>query len=644
MSKRKLIGLITAVPESIHAKKVFEGVFRQCDKYGYNVAVFAPLAHLSGENSDYIKGELNIYELINFELLDGVVIDTISLIENNDETITNYILQRLEKECKCPVVSLNLPLGNYPMVQSSDEPIFREITEHVLDVHKVTDICFLTGPQAYPISEERLEVFKEVMKERGLTVKPEQVFYGDFWYTSGTSLAERMLAGEIPVPKAVICASDHMAIGLARRLAKGGVRIPQDVIITGFEATQEAALNEISITSFESNAVKTAAKSVNYLRSQMEQGEEIYDIVVEKTSHIHAGMSCGCEPDFIHSTRAFQDSFYYIYHDYSLEEKFDNINIGQLMEGYIAERLAESETPEQCLRNIYQSTFYLRPYTKFYLCLKEDWLDLDSVIVSGYPKKMKLAVHNTPAPDTGFCEDEKAIVFDTKLMLPQLFEEEDEPSVYYFSAVHFKDKMIGYSVLQRALPEKRKINLVYRNWLRHVNNSLEMTQTKNRLLKLSECDEMTGAYNRRGMDVILPQMLSNAKEGDYLFVGVVDMDGLKYVNDTFGHTEGDFAIKQVHKALLMATNPEEICVRAGGDEFYLFGVGQYTDADVNKHQEDFQAYLDKVNETAGKPYLIGASIGIELALIDDSLEVESVINAADVKMYASKVLRKKQRV
>ncbi|MBQ9141663.1 MAG: substrate-binding domain-containing protein, partial [Lachnospiraceae bacterium] len=349
MSSRKLIGLITAVPETIHAKKVFEGVFAQCDRYGYNVAVFAPLAPLSSENREYVKGELNIYELMNFERLDGVIIDTISLIEDNDETLKDYIQEKLEKECNCPVVSLNLPVGAYPMVESRDEPIFREITEHVLDVHKVTDICFLTGPKDYKISEERLEVFQTVMKERGLTVKPEQVFYGDFWYTGGAALAEKVISGEVPMPEAVICASDHMAIGLARRLAENGVRIPQDIIITGFEATQEAALNNISITSFESNAVKTAAEAVRFLRGLMEPEEALGELAVEEKGHIHAGMSCGCAPDFLHSTRAFNDSFYYLYHDYSRQDKFEDVDIGQLMEGYVAERLSKSETPQECL-------------------------------------------------------------------------------------------------------------------------------------------------------------------------------------------------------------------------------------------------------------------------------------------------------
>ena len=642
MNKRKRIGLLNAVPESIHAHKVFEGVFEQCNKYNYDVAVFSPMHHLSGNYKDYVKGELNIFELINFELLDGIIVDSLSLIENNDTTIWKQLLQKLEKECKRPVVSLNVSMGDYFVAESSNDIIFDKMVAHVAEEHHIKDICFLTGFEDSATAQERLNAFIAAMKKRNLPIKQEWLVYGDFWYTSGTNLAQRFLSGDLAMPEAVICASDHMALGVINHLLKNGVKVPEDIIVIGFEATQEAALNNVSVTSFESNEAKTAADAVDILRSIIEPGETLKPLNVEEKKHIHAGMSCGCAPDFIHSARAFKDSFYHIFRDYQQQD--ENIDIGQLMEGYVSEIFTESQTPQECLHHIYLNTFYMEPYTKYYLCLKENWLNPDHVMQFGYPDKMKIVVHTTPEQGTGFYEEDKGIVFDTKLMLPQMIDGDEMPCVYYFSPVHFRDKMLGYSVLQRKLTEEKKVNLVYRNWLRHVNTALEMIQTKNKLMLMSISDEMTGAYNRRGMDIHVNRLLKGAGEQDKLLVAVVDMDGLKYVNDTFGHSEGDYGIKQVHKAMLMSAEPEEICVRAGGDEFYLFGVGQYTETDIEKHKEAFAAYLDKVNETSGKPYSISASIGMEISAIDAKLDVEEVIHAADVKMYADKVARKKQRV
>ena len=91
MGRRKLIGVITALPESVHAKRILNGIFEQCEKYGYNVAVFGTMVNVSSKNKQYLNGELNIYELLNFDMLDAVIIDMIPIIEDGVE----YVKERL---------------------------------------------------------------------------------------------------------------------------------------------------------------------------------------------------------------------------------------------------------------------------------------------------------------------------------------------------------------------------------------------------------------------------------------------------------------------------------------------------------------------------------------------------------------------
>ena len=77
------------------------------------------------------------------------------------------------------------------------------------------------------------------------------------------------------MPEAFICASDHMALGLIERLKRRGIRVPEDVIVIGFEATEEAMMNRTTLTSFRSNDTKTAADGVDCLRTLMEPNAEI---------------------------------------------------------------------------------------------------------------------------------------------------------------------------------------------------------------------------------------------------------------------------------------------------------------------------------------------------------------------------------
>ena len=187
------------------------------------------------------------------------------------------------------------------------------------------------------------------------------------------------------------------------------------------------------------------------------------------------------------------------------------------------------------------------------------------------------------------------------------------------------------------------VNLVYRNWLRFVNISLEMVQAKNKLMMMSLRDEMTGAYNRRGMRIKADELIAGAAEGDNFYVYVIDMDGLKYINDTFGHNDGDLGIKTVYSAAESILYPDEVCVRAGGDEFYIFGVGKCLDDELDKRSEAFAEKLNELNNRLDKPYIVSASIGYAY---DDvkNLVIDNVINTADERMYRHKLERKKQRM
>jgi len=644
MKRRKLIGLLTALPESLHAKRILEGVAAQCGKYDYDVAVFATMMHFSSGHTDYVTGEKNIYELVNYDLLDGVIVDCISFIEKGADDMKRRMEEKLTAECRKPVVALSIPMADYDMAADDDEPVFRQIVSHVLDVHHLTDIYFLTGHKGYHIAEERIELFKKIMTERGLETTEDRIFYGDFWYSSGAALAERLISGEVRMPQAIICASDHMAIGLVNRLNDNGIHVPEDVLVTGFEATQEAAINPLSITSFESNMVKVAADAVDMIRRKIDAGAEIQPFDCAEKKYIHAGMSCGCEPDFIHSANAFKDSFYFNCYDWGREDIYDNIDIGLLMEGFVPEQLSSVESPLDCLKKICSLAYLISSKASFYLCLKENWLDLDDVTVVGYPEKMKLVVVRTPNIEEHSAEDEKALVFDTACMLPQVFEEREKPCLFVFSAVHFQEKTLGYAVLQHTMEQKPKAGIVYRNWLRKVNNSLEHVRAKNRLQMLSVYDEMTGAYNRRGMNLVLPKLIKGAREGDSLFAAVIDMDGLKYVNDNYGHNEGDYGIKAVCNCVMQIAKPGEICVRGGGDEFYLLGVGKYTQEEPAERRKRFETYMEQVNKESGKPYSVSASMGGCVEKVEEGLQVSNLLNMADVEMYKYKIQCKKQRI
>ena len=642
MPKRKTICFVTVAPDSIHSQRISRGIFTQCEKYGYNTALFASMINPEFYYKDYAHGECNIYELPRFDRFDGVILDAVSLIYSNTYTLLDDLYGRI-KEAGIPAVSISIPYKDLHTVNNNNEPMLRELCRHAIEVHGCKDICLLTGQKDNYEAQQRLAVFIDEIEKHGLTVKEEHKIFGNFWYESGNKLAQDIFEGRISKPDAVIAASDHMALGFIEEYTKLGGKIPEDICVLGFEATVEAALDDITLTTIESNFAKCAADAVNHIRSIIEPDAEIMPFERSISTMMHTGDSCGCPPDVKHTMKTLHSLIYYTARNYTEDVFNDNIDIGLLMENYIPEQLAASETPEDCIENISKATYIIMPFARFFLCLRDDWLNSDSDITEGYPDKMRRMIMRSNIDSNNYSKISESVLFDTDDMLPEMFDDFDEPYAYYFAAVHFSDKTLGYAVLQRKLRDFGKYNLVYRNWLRFLNNALEMARTKNRFVLLSIQDKMTGLLNRRGMYEQLDTLKSSLDSSKEVFACVIDMDGLKYINDTFGHSEGDYGIKRVGEAALAITQEGDICARAGGDEFYIAGLRDKGSFDADETTKLFCKKLSQLTKDDDKPFLVTASIGCAVCSGGDDFDFEALLSEADENMYRYKIMRKKQR-
>lgn len=170
-----------------------------------------------------------------------------------------------------------------------------------------------------------------------------------------------------------------------------------------------------------------------------------------------------------------------------------------------------------------------------------------------------------------------------------------------------------------------------------------MARSKNRLVMLSNYDKMTDLLNRRGMSEQLEGLISSLDDERELIVSVIDMDGLKYINDTFGHTDGDYGIKKVGEAALAITKPGDICARAGGDEFYLAGIRKKGEFDNDKYVAYFCDTLKALTADSDKPFPILASVGFAASGDSKDIDFESLLSQADENMYRYKLMRKRHR-
>lgn len=146
---------------------------------------------------------------------------------------------------------------------------------------------------------------------------------------------------------------------------------------------------------------------------------------------------------------------------------------------------------------------------------------------------------------------------------------------------------------------------------------------------LAETDALTGLMNRRGWDVILRDAQRRVTAfGDRVALAVVDLDGLKRLNDTLGHTAGDDAIRSAADALLEAAGPRDRIARYGGDEFAILtqDIGL---SEIESHYETFVRAL--------ADHGVSASVGAARSVVDEALH--ETFDRADERMYAVKRLR-----
>ena len=175
-----------------------------------------------------------------------------------------------------------------------------------------------------------------------------------------------------------------------------------------------------------------------------------------------------------------------------------------------------------------------------------------------------------------------------------------------------------------------------------IHIQMEMSDMKMKLAmaeNMAILDSMTHVYNHEGFKTKAQELIDKNKErGILTFIMFADMDRLKQINDTYGHDDGDFCLKELADILASAVGDRGFIGRLGGDEFAM--VASYREPnDEGKHFYDSINYLiNEFNKKSSKPYKLSASLGGIMICPGDTFTLEEALNAADTKMYEQKQL------
>ena len=291
--------------------------------------------------------------------------------------------------------------------------------------------------------------------------------------------------------------------------------------------------------------------------------------------------------------------------------------------------------------------------SSIYICLLPEPRPLREVSAMNMPDRVLLAAYDSDGATRSFAlsrmpqirMDETLcslpnLKSDTHLMSFSIFSGDVQYGILLCrvdmskgSLLHVVGLQLG--ILCNLLELKRKEKII--------GCELENIRERNEILNfLYEYDPLCNILNRRGF-IERAIRLNRDNIGKPAICVFMDLDHLKEINDSFGHSAGDTALQAVSEILKKAVRSQDLVARVGGDEF----IGMFI-VDSFEHEDIFRKRLRKAfaefNRSSGLPYYVEASMGIKRFQCDHRLEIGSIVNDADECLYEEKKQRRPSAV
>lgn len=559
------------------------------------------------------RSDISVFDLLRPDITDALII-------MDDRIKSRLVVENILEKFKNSNAGIIVVDGKYEnTIHVGFDYIsgFRKVIEHIVDVHNARTFFVIAGKKDNPFSIERVDTFFDVLKSRNIDTESVRIGYGDFWSEPAREVAESIVkSGDIP--DAVVCLNDIMAISASVTLQKYGIKVPDDVIVTGFDGYNEIYLSKPRITSCacgNESMIEGLAEAVSNIISGKPCESEY--IIESKPIFLD---SCGCKANCENPFNMY-DFFNNLFYRFDDEER-------ALIEVSAKIQNAESiDGASECWRKnnisnltcLINKTFFSNKYEHI---RKIESFD-DTMIVFA---------------DHLFTDHTYEIKRDE--ILPDIEVLFDGPNPLVFMALEYADVPIGYVCYSFNPTGTLEFGRIP-NLTSVLSNSVGVFRSMQNQLALTEqlelvyiSDPLTGLLNRNGFMKYFSKMLESVKKSHGTITAVMcDLDNLKIINDKFGHSEGDNAIRTVGQAFKQCAPEDALCVRFGGDEIAAF-IPHLLDYD--SFLNNMHDYFSEYNKTSQKEYRVWASIGCYAAENEDEFSYEHLIKMADDRLYIDK--------
>ena len=625
-NNRKTIGVFITHVNQPFQDAFSRGIITKARELDYNVVFFSSFGGYGIKL--YEQGELFMTELPCYEELDGIIITPD--VMDVKEMFEDY-RRKIKKRCKCPVVSIRKEIDNYYNVIVDNNIIMDEIIRHFIEVHGFDRINFLSGPLGTPDSDGRLNSYKRILSEYNIPIDERRIYYGNFWKDSGYAAVDYWLNTLDDLPQAIVCANDFMAFSVCKALAERGIKVPEQIAVSGCDDLNDAAEFNPALTTVRIPYFDMGMEAVAIIDKHNKGMVQPRYSIIEASTVFRE--SCGCK----HSRTAEAQR------ERNLIIEIEEIQDEIILNAFMSADFTGLTTADEFFDSIWKYIYLNKNVSSFFLCLFENW-DLYNKENEAERGSEELIM------EIGMKGEERytKVRFPKKELIPPVLRE-DEPAYYYISLLHHQGVCFGYVGISYSKVQTHMRS--FQAWVINLSNALENIRIHGELNRLvykledmSIRDDLTDIYNRRVINSLGRKYLKHClEEQSGLMVFTVDMDKLKHVNDNFGHAYGDAAIKAVASALQNAADDDEICIRLGGDEFMAIGI-DYDEDKLNKFIDKFISDINKFNLLNQHEFNIYVSYGYKLAVPQEDSTIEGYLVEADQLMYQQKKEKEAKRL
>lgn len=605
---RQYIQMLSSTWEHRYLTTLVEGIKRRLEGEDIGLHVFNAYDDIIEKNFYTLDRE--VFSLPNNDDYIGMI--TVFNSVDATRSISHYVSE-FRKTGK-PALTIDQHVEGTPFFGIDNYASMYELVEHMITYHKCRVLNYIGGPATNEENQLRYQAFVDCLNAHDIPVDYNRVRHYRYLIEDGRQAYHDFKAQGLHIPDCVISANDHMAYGYLLSAREDGYEAPEDFKITGFDNMDMGQDFIPSITSINRSWEQLGYDAADGLIKMVRSGKPIMQHFT--VGKVVPNESCGCAI----STRNLRSD--YLKNLMKVRDRQeDSLKIDT------ARKILLCTPDMRAFRQSMNKTRTALDIPKYALCLNEDFSNIDYVS-NREPFSRKMMA---------YLEDNTEEIDTSVSLLPSSFMS-DEQNIYVFAAVHFDAQTFGYCVMpfdnkfianggHRFLMDNISLALV------NIKQRMALNEMNDKLRDLYITDALTGLYNRFGYSEFLPELYD--KNEGCVFVMCMDLDNLKKINDQFGHSFGDKAIKALADAIKETFEEDDIKVRMGGDEFTV--IGHYvSEVILDKKEKMIHDHLRDFSIKNDFPMEVKASVAYAASISDKITDIEALTHLADKRMYAIK--------